>query len=139
MYDRLSSCPVCGNQGLENFLIFDDLSYQNLEIEKNIRTGTAKGTLLSVIDKTMTAMGGRMLKQWTRYPLMDESEILERYQAVAEAKSQIPVITEIRGASECQRSFGIEIFFAGIARDRKTAFKISIDTFSDGCKFTPII
>ena len=83
---------------LENFLVFDDLSYQNLEIEKNIRTGTAKGTLLSVIDKTMTAMGGRMLKQWIRYPLMDESQILARYRAVAEAKSQIAFITEIRDA-----------------------------------------
>ncbi len=81
---------------LENFLIFDDLSYQNLEIEKNIRTQTAKGTLLGVIDKTMTAMGGRMLRQWTRYPLMDEKEILARYGAVSEAKTQILLITEIR-------------------------------------------
>jgi DNA mismatch repair protein MutS len=83
---------------LENYLIVDDVSHQNLEIEKNIRSNTTQGTLLGVIDKTVTAMGGRMLKQWTRYPLMDAREILARYQAVEEAKAQLSLVGAMRNA-----------------------------------------
>jgi len=66
---------------LINYLLVDDISCQNLELVKNIRTGTRKGTLLGIIDRTITAMGGRLLKRWIRYPLMDIQEILSRQDA----------------------------------------------------------
>ena len=81
---------------LINYLLVDDISCQNLELVKNIRTGTRKGTLLGIIDRTITAMGGRLLKRWIRYPLMDIQEILSRQDAVEEAKENIQVRRNIR-------------------------------------------
>jgi DNA mismatch repair protein MutS len=73
---------------LEEHLIVDGLSRQNLELEKNIRTGSKRGTLISILDKTTTAMGGRCLKQWLRYPLQSAQEIGRRLDAVEEALAQ---------------------------------------------------
>ncbi|MFZ7125595.1 MAG: DNA mismatch repair protein MutS [Desulfobacterales bacterium] len=70
---------------LSNYLWVDDRSCQNLELLANLQSGSRKGSLLSVIDKTATAMGGRLLRQWLRYPLMDPVEIRSRQDAVAEA------------------------------------------------------
>jgi DNA mismatch repair protein MutS len=81
---------------LINYLLVDDISCQNLELVKNIRTGTRKGTLLGIIDRTVTAMGGRLLKRWIRYPLMDIPEILSRQDAVEEAKVNIQIRRNIR-------------------------------------------
>ena len=73
---------------LDAHLILDRLSRQNLEIEKNIRSGTRQGTLISIIDKTRTAMGGRRLKQWLQYPLLSAAEIGLRLDAVEETLSK---------------------------------------------------
>ena len=81
---------------LESYLFIDDPSYQNLEVEKNLHSGTRKGTLLSVMDVTMTAMGSRMLKQWMRYPLTDPKGIMSRYDAIDESKDQYQPVCEIR-------------------------------------------
>lgn len=72
---------------LNNYLVIDDRSCKNLELLRNLHTGDKKGTLLSVLDKTMTPMGGRLLKTWIRYPLMDKNEIEKRLTAVEEAKN----------------------------------------------------
>jgi DNA mismatch repair protein MutS len=52
----------------------------------NIRAGSRQGTLLSVLDRSVTAMGGRLLKNWMRYPSMDIGLIDARLDAVEEAK-----------------------------------------------------
>jgi DNA mismatch repair protein MutS len=81
---------------LENHLLIDDLSCRNLELDRNIRTGTRRGTLLGIIDHTMTAMGARRLKTWLRYPLIDIEEIRLRHDAVQEAKEHLQVRKNIR-------------------------------------------
>jgi DNA mismatch repair protein MutS len=73
---------------LEDHLIVDHQSRQNLELEKNIRSGSKQGTLISILDKTATAMGGRLLKQWLRYPLRSAPDIGQRLDAVEEALGQ---------------------------------------------------
>lgn len=73
---------------LEDHLIIDFQSRQNLELEKNIRNGSKQGTLISILDKTVTAMGGRLLKQWLRYPIRSAPEIGQRLDAVEEALAQ---------------------------------------------------
>ncbi len=81
---------------LSNYLIVDDISSRNLEIIKNILTGSRQGTLLGIMDRTVTAMGGRLLKRWIRYPLMDVPEIESRQHAVGEVKNERrhwPIIT----------------------------------------------
>ena len=81
---------------LSNYLMVDETSCQNLELVKNLRTGSKKGTLLGIIDRTMTAMGGRLLKRWIRYPLLDVLEIRSRQDAVEEAKRHIQIRRNIR-------------------------------------------
>jgi DNA mismatch repair protein MutS len=69
---------------LENHLIIDHRSRQNLELEKNIRNGSRQGTLIGILDQTSTAMGGRLLRQWLRYPLLSPEKIGLRLDAVEE-------------------------------------------------------
>jgi DNA mismatch repair protein MutS len=83
---------------LERYLWLDDMSCRNLELTANIRSGSRQGTLLSVIDRTVTAMGGRMLKQWLRYPLLDVAEIERRLDAVEEAKNSRSLRNPLREA-----------------------------------------
>ncbi|MDO9111666.1 MAG: DNA mismatch repair protein MutS, partial [Desulfatirhabdiaceae bacterium] len=80
------------------FLVVDDVSCRNLELMKTIQGETRKGTLLSVLDRTITAMGGRRLKNWIRYPLMGIEEIQLRLNAVEEAKTRIQMTHAVRGA-----------------------------------------
>ena len=81
---------------LDKYLLVDDLSRQNLELFKNIRTGTRKATLLSVIDRTATAMGARLLANWLRYPLIDPDAIRLRHDAVQEVKQNIQIRRSVR-------------------------------------------
>ncbi len=60
---------------LDDHLIVDHLSRHNLELEHNIRNGSQRGTLIHILDQTVTAMGGRRLKQWMRYPLLSPQNI----------------------------------------------------------------
>ena len=80
---------------LDNYLVLDEISCRNLELEKNIRSGTRRGTLIGIIDHTRTAMGARLLKSWLRYPLIDIEDIKARHQAVEEAKNTIQVRRDI--------------------------------------------
>jgi DNA mismatch repair protein MutS len=81
---------------LSNFLVIDDLSCRNLEIMKNIQTGSRQGTLLGIIDRTVTAMGGRLLKKWLRYPHIDIQTINTRLDAVQEIKDKMHLRRNIR-------------------------------------------
>ena len=81
---------------LDRYLFIDDISCRNLELLKNLRTGAKQGTLLGVIDMTVTAMGGRLLRQWLRYPLQEVSDIQGRLDAVEEIKHQLPIRKSIR-------------------------------------------
>ncbi len=93
---KIEHLSAIESYSLSNYLMIDDISFRNLEILKNIRTGSKQGTLLGIMDQTKTAMGGRLLKQWIRYPLMDVREISSRLDAVEEAKNNISVRRTIR-------------------------------------------
>ena len=62
---------------------------RNLEITEKMRDKSKKGTLLWVLDKTATSMGGRMLRRWLSDPLIDVTEINRRLNAVKELKDDI--------------------------------------------------
>jgi DNA mismatch repair protein MutS len=67
-----------------DYLLLDRSTILNLELFTTIREHDNKGTLLSVMDNTMTAMGGRLLKEWMRKPLIDKETIGDRHDAVEE-------------------------------------------------------
>ncbi|MHC4244840.1 MAG: DNA mismatch repair protein MutS, partial [Planctomycetota bacterium] len=81
---------------LNKFLVIDDLSCRNLEIMKNIQNGSRQGTLLGIIDRTVTAMGGRLLKKWLRYPHIDIQKINTRLDAVQEIKNKMNLRRSVR-------------------------------------------
>ena len=65
----------------------DRSTLRNLELLETIYDGDIKGSLLGVIGKTKTAMGGRLLRSWLREPLTDVSEINLRLDAVEELRN----------------------------------------------------
>lgn len=81
---------------LDKYLLIDETSCQNLELLKNIRTGSRHGTLIGVLDRTITPMGGRLMRRWLRYPLQNKEEILYRLDAVEEVKNDIAARKNIR-------------------------------------------
>ena len=66
------------------FMELDMDARRNLELTETLRSKEKKGTLLWVLDKTHTAMGGRMLRSWLEKPLLDAVEIGRRQSAVEE-------------------------------------------------------
>jgi DNA mismatch repair protein MutS len=81
---------------LGHYLLVDDASCRNLELEKNLHTHNRRGTLIGIMDHTRTAMGARLLKSWLRYPLIEMEDIRARHDAVAEAKDNLQSRREIR-------------------------------------------
>jgi DNA mismatch repair protein MutS len=80
----------------ENYLILDSVSFRNLEILKNLRTGTTKGSLFDAVDFTITPMGKRLLKQWLTYPLVDKKRIERRLDGVDEFTQNLIPRSEVR-------------------------------------------
>ncbi len=66
------------------FMELDLDARRNLELEETLRAKEKKGTLLWVLDKTRTPMGGRQLRSWLEKPLLDAGEIISRQNAVEE-------------------------------------------------------
>lgn len=65
-----------------NYLVFTQEVRRNLELSTSMRDGTRKGTLLWVLDRTKTAMGGRLLRNWLDKPLINLAEIQKRQDLV---------------------------------------------------------
>ena len=61
----------------------DEMTRRNLELVESLRGGEVAGTLLSVLDRTATPMGQRMLRQWLLSPLLDRAAVEDRLDAVS--------------------------------------------------------
>lgn len=81
---------------LDSYLLIDEVSCRNLELTTNLRTGGRRGTLLAILDRTVTSMGARLLKHWMRYPLLDAQKIQNRLDAVETAKQAAGVRANLR-------------------------------------------
>jgi len=65
-------------------LILDESTRRNLELTATLSENRRKGSLLGLLDRTVTAMGGRKLRQWINYPLMSVEKIRERHDSIGE-------------------------------------------------------
>lgn len=81
---------------IEQFMVLDISTRRNLELTETLREKSKKGTLLWVLDRTMTSMGGRMIRKWIEQPLINIADINERLYAVSELKEKFMVRMEIR-------------------------------------------
>jgi len=75
------------------FLKIDEATKRNLELVANSVDNKKFGSLLWVLDKTQTPMGGRLLKQWILFPLLDQKKIEQRLDAV-ETLKEAPNVRE---------------------------------------------
>ena len=82
---------------LDEHMILDADTQRNLELMRSLRDGSVKGTLLEVLDETLTAMGGRKMRSCILRPLIDTGQIRSRLDAVAEFHSRIVFLDEFRG------------------------------------------
>jgi len=83
---------------LDSYLQIDDVSCRNLELTANLRTGSRRGTLLAILDRTVTSMGARLLRHWMRYPLLNAQHVQDRLDAVESAKLAAGVRANLREA-----------------------------------------
>jgi len=65
-------------------MVLDEMTRRNLELVEPLRSGEEAGTLVAVLDRSVTAMGGRLLRQWILRPLVTLDEVRHRQGAVAE-------------------------------------------------------
>jgi DNA mismatch repair protein MutS len=98
------SRPVLERAG--GVMPLDEMTRRNLELVESLRgapdatrgAGYAEGTLLAVLDRTMTAMGARLLRQWLLAPLIDRAPIEERLAAVDALVRDASARDALRGA-----------------------------------------
>lgn len=106
---------------LTQYMAIDSWSRQNLELSRNIRTGDNRNTLLSILDKTKTAFGGRLLKRWLEQPLLDLEQIIAR-QNVVELQFQDVYFNQaireaLKGVYDIERILGRLSFGTGNGKD----------------------
>ena len=94
----------------EKYMSLDINARRNLEITEKMRDKSKKGTLLWVLDKTSTSMGGRHLRRWLNDPLIDVTEINKRLNAVKELKDSLilrgEVIAKLKKVYDIERLAG---------------------------------
>jgi DNA mismatch repair protein MutS len=102
----------------EEHMVLDAVSFRNLEVVANLRSGTAAGSLFEAVDLTVTPMGKRLLKKWLSYPLLDKAEIERRLDGVEEFSQNLIGRSEVRKKLK---------FFADLARlNSKIALNIAL-------------
>ena len=109
---------------ISKYMSLDINARRNLEITEKMRDRSKKGTLLWVLDKTSTSMGGRSLRRWLNDPLLDVKEIQERLDAVKELKDNIilrgDAIETLKKVYDIERLAGIMAYGNANARDMIT-------------------
>ena len=78
-----------------HYLVLDDGTRISLELTSDYR-GDRKGSLLFILDRTVTPMGARRLRQWLLYPLTDETAIRARHEAVQELVASYALRQELK-------------------------------------------
>ncbi|HEC05020.1 MAG TPA: DNA mismatch repair protein MutS, partial [Thiothrix sp.] len=89
----------------EEGIILDAATRRNLELEHSL-LGEHKNTLVSVIDSTITSMGGRLLRRWLNKPLRDQTTLRNRHQATGSLIDQYryqDIQTELRAIGDIER------------------------------------
>jgi DNA mismatch repair protein MutS len=103
-----------------SFMALDASTRRNLELTESIRSGHKRGSLLGVLDATVTPMGGRLLRRWLQQPLLDRRSLENRLDDVdafyCDAVLRVELSTLIKPLSDVERL--VNRVVAGNARPR---------------------
>lgn len=125
------------------YMSLDINARRNLEITERMRDKSKKGTLLWVLDKTSTSMGGRMLRRWINDPLIDSLEINKRLNSVKELKDDIilrgDIIDNLKKVYDIERLSAKMAYGNANARDmitlKNSLYKLpEVKISLEGCK-----
>jgi DNA mismatch repair protein MutS len=83
-------------QSSSEYMILDSTTLRNLELIKNIRDRGKRGTMLDILDKTVTAMGSRMLRKNIQQPLIDPKQINARLDTIEEFSNNLFLRQDLR-------------------------------------------
>ncbi len=131
---RTGTITVSGirTYSIDTHMIVDATTQRNLELIKNARDGSTRGTLISVLSKTVTPMGKRKLKQWILRPLQDIKEIESRQNSIEElardALNRQGIVDSLRDLGDLERITSRIVFGNANARDL-LALKIALEKF----------
>ncbi len=105
----------------ERFLSIDPTTQNHLELTERALDGRREGSLLGVIDRTVTAMGSRLLRQWLLHPLLNPGEINRRLDRVeifsTDYQRRAALRSELSGIGDLERIVGRISLRAANARD----------------------
>lgn len=106
---------------ITKYMALDINARRNLELTEKLRDKSKKGTLLWVLDKTATSMGGRLLRRWISDPLIDVFEVNNRLDAVKELKEDVmmrgELVSSLKGVYDIERLAGKVSYGSANARD----------------------
>ncbi len=109
---------------ISKYMSLDINARRNLEITEKMRDKSKKGTLLWVLDKTSTSMGGRHLRRWLSDPLIDATEINNRLKSVKELKDNLmlrgDIVENLKKVYDIERLAGKMAYGNANARDMIT-------------------
>ena len=113
-----------------DYMLLDSSTQRNLELLKNILDQSSKGTLLSVLDKTCTSVGGRLLKKIILQPLISKEKINQRLNAVEELKENAilseDLVHQLKQLNDIERIIAKINYGNANARDL-VALKLSLE------------
>ena len=87
-------------------MTLDAHTRRNLELFESGRSGSSKGSLLWILDKTRSPMGGRLLRRWIGEPLLDIDALQGRQQVISELLTD--TLTQARMAEALKKAGDIE-------------------------------
>ena len=82
----------------ENYMVLDAAARRNLELTHSLADGAKSKSLVSILDRTVTPLGGRLLRKWFDQPLLALDKIHNRQSAVAEAAGDALLRGDLRDA-----------------------------------------
>jgi DNA mismatch repair protein MutS len=130
----LGHIRTLGTYSTDSFMSLDSATRRNLELTQSQLDGSRTKSLLHVIDRTVTALGGRMLRKWLDQPLLDIDTITHRHDCVALFASDTllrgDVRDTLRGISDIERLTARICSASANARDL-LALKTSLEKLHD--------
>ena len=105
------------------YVVLDGNTQRNLELVESLAEKSKRGTLLGVLDRTQTSMGGRMLRHWILHPLLDVNAIQERLGGVEaffnDTQLRLTLRDALKSVADMERLLGRITAKTGNARDVK--------------------